>query len=156
MQKKVILDENGISFEDLCNIVRNNYQLSLSDSVKKKVQLARKAIEKAVDSGQKIYGITTGFGALRDIIIEEKDAAELQTNLIRSHCVGVGTPAPDEFVKAMMVLRIAALARGLSGVQLQTMEIKRLNLFGLRKALMTLVRIRRFLEFLMANTLMKK
>ncbi|MFW9923270.1 MAG: aromatic amino acid lyase [Candidatus Thorarchaeota archaeon] len=122
MPEVVILDEDGLSFENLINIVRKNYQLKLSENVKKKVILSRKAIEKAVESGQKIYGITTGFGALRDIVIEEKDAAELQINLIRSHSVAVGEPARDEFVKAMMVLRVAALAKGLSGCQLETLE----------------------------------
>ncbi|HUU77088.1 MAG TPA: aromatic amino acid lyase [candidate division Zixibacteria bacterium] len=122
MTKNIILNENGLTIEDVCNIVRNGYQLDLSETVKKKVQLARKAIENAVESGQKIYGITTGFGALRDIVIEEKDAAELQTNLIRSHAVAVGEPTKDEYVKAMMVLRVAALARGNSGCQLKTLE----------------------------------
>ena len=122
MTKKIILDEKGLTHEDVNNIVRNDYQLEMSESVKKKVNLARKAIEIAVESGQKIYGITTGFGSLRDIVIEEKDAAKLQINLIRSHSVAVGKPAKDEHVKAMMVLRVAALARGNSGCQLSTIE----------------------------------
>ncbi|HUT82005.1 MAG TPA: aromatic amino acid lyase [Candidatus Bathyarchaeia archaeon] len=122
MAKKIFLDETGLTLEDVCNIVKNGYQLELTENVKVKVNLARSAIEKAVDAGQKIYGITTGFGALRDIVIPEKDAAELQANLIRSHSVGVGEPAADEFVKAMMVLRVAALARGNSGCQLKTLE----------------------------------
>ncbi len=122
MAKEIILNENGLSLEDVYKIVKDNYQLKLAENVKKKIELSRKAIEKAVESGMKIYGITTGFGALRDIVIPEKDAATLQTNLIRSHCVGVGKPAADEFVKAMMVLRVAALAQGNSGCQLKTLE----------------------------------
>ncbi len=122
MTKKILLDETGLTLDEVYKIVKDDYQLELADSVKTKVNLARSAIEKAVDAGQKIYGITTGFGALRDIVIPEKDAAELQANLIRSHSVGVGEPADDEFVKAMMVLRVAALARGNSGCQLQTLE----------------------------------
>ena len=127
MSKIIVLDEKGLTIDDVCKIVKRGYQLELSDTVKKKVNLSRKAIENAVESGQKIYGITTGFGALRDIIIAEKDAAKLQTNLIRSHAVAVGEPAKDEYVKAMMVLRVAALARGNSGCQLKTLE----NLIGM-------------------------
>jgi len=122
MEKVVLLDETGLSLEDVCNIVKKNYQLQLSEKVKERIKLSRKALEKTVERGEKIYGITTGFGALRDIVIPEKDAATLQTNLIRSHCVGVGEPAPDEYVKAMMTLRVAALAQGKSGCQLQTLE----------------------------------
>ncbi len=122
MTKTVILDTEGLSLKDVINIVKHNYQLQLSDKVKERVLLSRNAILKAVESGEKIYGITTGFGALRDIVIPEKDATELQTNLIRSHCVGVGEPARDVFVKAMMVLRVTALAQGYSGCQLETLE----------------------------------
>lgn len=122
MAKNIVLEEKGLSHEDVCNIVRKNYQLTLSEPVEKKVRLARKAIEIAVESGQKIYGITTGFGSLRDIVIQEKDAAKLQINLIKSHSVAVGEPAKDEHVKAMMVLRVAALARGNSGCKLSTIE----------------------------------
>ncbi len=122
LPETIILDNEGLSLEDVVHIVKNDYQLKLSENVKEKVVLARKAIEKAVESGEKIYGITTGFGALRDIVIPEKDATKLQTNLIRSHCVGVGEPARDDFVKAMMVLRVTALAQGYSGCQLQTLE----------------------------------
>jgi histidine ammonia-lyase len=122
LPKEIILNENGLSLEDVCKIVKENYQIKLTENVKDKIRLSRKAIEKAVESGKKIYGITTGFGALRDIVIPEKDAVTLQTNLIRSHCVGVGESAADEFVKAMMVLRVAALAQGNSGCQLKTLE----------------------------------
>ncbi|TET31170.1 MAG: histidine ammonia-lyase [Candidatus Heimdallarchaeota archaeon] len=122
LPETVILDNEGLSLEDVVHIVKNDYQLKLSENVKEKVVLARKAIEKAVESGEKIYGITTGFGALRDIVIPEKDATKLQTNLIRSHCVGVGEPARDDFVKAMMVLRVTALGQGYSGCQLKTLE----------------------------------
>jgi len=122
LAKIIVLTEEGLTIEDVCKIVNDDYQLELSEGVIKKIKLARKAIEKAVESGQKIYGITTGFGALRDIVIEEKDAALLQTNLIRSHALGVGEPAKDQHVKAMMVLRVAALSRGNSGCQLKTIE----------------------------------
>ena len=81
LQETVILDTEGLSLEDVIHIVKNDYKLKLSENVKEKVILARKAIEKAVESGEKIYGITTGFGALRDIVIPEKDATKLQTNL---------------------------------------------------------------------------
>jgi histidine ammonia-lyase len=122
LTNKITLTEEGLTFEDIRKITLENYQLTLSEEVEKRVKLARQAIEQAVKEGQKIYGITTGFGALRDIIIPEKDAIKLQKNLIRSHSVGVGDPAPDEYVKAMMTLRVSALARGNSGCKLSTIQ----------------------------------
>ncbi|MEA2071923.1 MAG: aromatic amino acid lyase [Asgard group archaeon] len=122
MAKKILLTEKGLTINDIWNIVKNNHQVILTDPIREKITLARKAIEKAVKTGTKIYGITTGFGALRDIVIPEKDATKLQTNLIRSHCVGVGEATPDEVVKAMMILRVTALTRGFSGCKLETIE----------------------------------
>jgi histidyl-tRNA synthetase len=46
----------------------------------------------------------------------------LSRNIIISHAVGVGEPMPIEWVRAGMLIRINALAKGYSGVQLQTIN----------------------------------
>ncbi|TFF84727.1 aromatic amino acid lyase, partial [Candidatus Heimdallarchaeota archaeon] len=122
MTKKVVLDEMGLSLGDLLKIVYEDYELTLSKTVKKKIQRAREVILKVIKSGENVYGINTGFGALRDCNISEKDAEQLQMNLIRSHSSGVGKAAPVEYVKAMMVLRVSAIAQGYSGCTLNLLE----------------------------------
>jgi histidine ammonia-lyase len=62
-----------------------------------------------------IYGINTGFGSLARVRIPPESTATLSRNLIRSHAAGVGPKAPEEVVRAMMLLRANALARGVSG-----------------------------------------
>ncbi|MGH2462199.1 MAG: histidine ammonia-lyase, partial [Candidatus Limnocylindria bacterium] len=64
-----------------------------------------------------VYGVTTGFGDLADVRISPEQTATLQRNLVRSHAAGVGEPLPEEVVRAMVVLRVNALAVGLSGVR---------------------------------------
>ena len=69
-----------------------------------------------------ICGINTGFGALSNIIIPSDDLERLQLNLVRSHASGVGPTLPTDVTRAMMLHRANTLAKGLSGVRLQTLE----------------------------------
>ncbi len=78
---------------------------------------AREVVDRAVDSGEVIYGITTGFGALAGTPIGREETETLQLNLLRSHATGVGQPLPDELVRAMLLLRARTLAQGHSGVR---------------------------------------
>ncbi len=77
-----------------------------------------------------IYGVTTGFGALKSEFLKSADAAKrLQANVIISHSGGTGTPFSDEVVRAIMLLRAHTLARGYSGVRPELLErlLKMLN-----------------------------
>jgi histidine ammonia-lyase len=78
---------------------------------------ARAVVDAVVDSGEVVYGITTGFGALASTHIGRDEAVALQYNLIRSHASGVGDPLDDELVRAILLLRARTLAQGHSGVR---------------------------------------
>lgn len=69
------------------------------------------------------YGINTGFGALSQKIIPAKDLKQLQINLVRSHCTGVGQPLSIEMTRAAMFLRLVCLLRGHSGVRKDVIEL---------------------------------
>ena len=83
---------------------------------------SRATVERAVALGQSVYGVTTGFGKFADVAIEPERIEELQRNLVRSHAAGVGAPLPDRTVRAMMLLRANALAKGFSGVRVGTVR----------------------------------
>ncbi|MGH8914745.1 MAG: histidine ammonia-lyase [Acidimicrobiia bacterium] len=82
-----------------------------------RMEPARAVVAAAVESGEVVYGITTGFGALASTHIGRDEAEVLQYNLIRSHASGVGDPLPDELVRAILLLRARTLAQGHSGVR---------------------------------------
>lgn len=77
----------------------------------------RAVVAQVVADGRTVYGITTGFGDLATIRVTAEETGALQRNLVRSHAAGVGEPLPPEVVRAMLLLRAAALAHGLSGVR---------------------------------------
>ena len=63
-----------------------------------------------------IYGINTGLGPMAQYKISEEDQQQLQYNLIRSHCSGVGARFSDYHARATMVARLSSLMRGVSGI----------------------------------------
>ena len=69
-----------------------------------------------------VYGINTGFGNFRNVVIPRQDLETLQVNLIRSHAAGVGDPFDEEIVRAILLLRVNALASGFSGVDPSTLD----------------------------------
>ncbi len=113
---------DGMSLDDLVAIARHGATVALSDSATVRIQAARTLIEKWVAEDRPVYGVTTGFGALSDVTISRKDARKLQENILMSHSAGVGNPLDPEIVRAVMALRIKDLARGNSGVRLETVQ----------------------------------
>jgi histidine ammonia-lyase len=97
-------------------------RVSLAPSAKKRMTASRRVVERAVRRGARVYGVTTGFGKFADVPIPPGRIETLQTNLVRSHAAGVGRPLPDAVVRAMMVLRANALARGRSGIRVAVVE----------------------------------
>jgi len=94
----------------------------LEDEARTAMEAGAAFVETAVAAGQKIYGITTGFGALQNVRIAPVDLARLQRNLLVSHAVSTGEPLPDEIVRAMLLLRARSLAQGCSGVRPRLVE----------------------------------
>src|SRR5689334_554106 len=85
---------------------------------------ARELVERAAHgSREHTYGVNTGFGRFVAVAIPEEQTEELQLRLLRSHACGVGDPYPDEIVRAAMVLRANALAKGNSGARIETVEL---------------------------------
>ncbi len=97
--------------------------VSIAPSAYKKMQESRAFVFDIVKKGKPVYGINTGFGALSSMHIAEKDLAQLQVNLIRSHCTGVGSPFSTEITRAIMLLRANCLTSGFSGVEPSTVEL---------------------------------
>lgn len=94
----------------------------LSDEVISNIEQSAQYVQDIVDSGKVVYGINTGFGPLCTTLIDATDTRKLQENILMSHAVGLGEPIDQELSKLMMILKVHALAKGFSGVQLSTVE----------------------------------
>ena len=86
------------------------------------ITASRKAIGTIISNGKPVYGINTGFGSLSNQAIRTEDLCELQDKLIKNLTVGSGKPFSTEIVRLAMVLKVASLAKGYSGVRLELVE----------------------------------
>jgi histidine ammonia-lyase len=120
--RRVVLDGHPLTLEELVAVARYRARVSLGGATRRRVTLCRAVVDRLVAERAKVYGLTTGFGSKRDILIAPEELAELQLNLIRSHACGVGDPLPEDVVRAAMLLRANTLARGLSGVRVEVVE----------------------------------
>jgi len=123
MKAKLSLDGTSLTPESVVRVARGGVVVTLSAAAKKRMTRSRAWVEEAVERGEVVYGVTTGFGAFQNVFIPPEKLRELQRNLILSHCAGVGPPFSDEVVRAMMVLRANALAKGFSGIRITTVEL---------------------------------
>jgi histidine ammonia-lyase len=111
------LDGNSLTIPQISAIAKDFTRVKLSPASKRALRESRKLVDDWVRHGESIYGVTTGFGEFANVRIDSHDLAQLQENLIVSHAAGAGDPLPQEIVRAMMVLRINALAKGFSGIR---------------------------------------
>jgi histidine ammonia-lyase len=96
----------------------------LSDGARERMQAARGVVERVAHGAHEhTYGVNTGFGRFVSKQIPEELTEELQLRLLRSHACGVGEPYPDAVVRAAMLLRANALAKGNSGARVETVEL---------------------------------
>src|SRR3989441_363669 len=123
--KPLVLDGNTLTIEEVYRSSRSVSRITFTSSSKRRMAASRKVVEDWVRSGETIYGVTTGFGELSNVVISPDYLEDLQTNLIASHAAGAGEPIPYEVVRAMTILRLNALAKGYSGIRLETMEFLR-------------------------------
>ena len=93
------------------------------DAARVRVEASLAVVQRAVASGETIYGVTTGFGSLADVRIDPAQAAELQHGIVRSHATAVGSPLSREEARAMLLLRAHVLALGYSGVRPALIEL---------------------------------
>ncbi len=118
----VILNGN-LSFEDYKNIVYNEQEVEIEEKIYDKLNENRKIVEDIVTKNKVVYGINTGFGVLASTTISKENIEDLQYNLIRSHSVGFGDPAPYNVVRGAILLRINSLLQSVSGIRKKTIDI---------------------------------
>src|SRR5713101_2446596 len=111
------LNGNDLTFEQLYAVALRGEKVSLTRVAAERMNASRAVVDRLVASGKTAYGINTGFGKLASVRISAEQVRQLQVNLVRSHACGVGAPLSEAEMRAMMLLRANALAKGFSGVR---------------------------------------
>jgi histidine ammonia-lyase len=97
--------------------------VSFTVDARERVAASRRVVEDAVASGEIVYGVTTGFGALANVRIDPAQASDLQHGIVRSHATAVGRPLSRPEARAMLLLRAHVLALGHSGVRPEVVDL---------------------------------
>jgi histidine ammonia-lyase len=116
------LTGNDLSLEQLVAIADDGVEIALADGARARVAAARAVVDRHAAAETPTYGVNTGFGSFAETTIARDDLERLQVNLLRSHAAGVGDPLPVRAVRASMALRANVLAKGFSGIRVETLE----------------------------------
>jgi histidine ammonia-lyase len=112
------LDGASLTIAQVCGIARaRTSEITLSTTAREQMERSRALIDRLAAGDDPIYAVNTGVGLLANVRIPRNQLDQLQRNVIRSHCVGVGEPLSREVVRAMILIRANVLAKGCSGIR---------------------------------------
>ncbi|MDQ3085821.1 MAG: aromatic amino acid ammonia-lyase, partial [Actinomycetota bacterium] len=124
----VVLTGTGLTLDEVVRVARAGARVELAPAAVENMRASRGVVEQALQSGQQVYGFSTGVGMRKRFAIEE-DQARFNRQLIRGHLVGQGPPAPADAVRATLLKLANGLAQGFAGVrpELAQLVVDRLN-----------------------------
>ncbi len=116
------LDGYSLTIDDVIRVAADYKKVGISKAALEKVNFCRDYVERVIREGRTVYGLTTGFGKFSNVTIPADKIAELQENLIISHCTGVGKNFSIAETRAAILLRANVLAKGYSGIKASTLQ----------------------------------
>jgi histidine ammonia-lyase len=123
----LVIDGRPLTLAEIESVAAESAEIrrpvAISPAAIARVAQSRQVIESIIASGQTVYGVNTGFGKLADVRIPAGRLAQLQTNLVRSHACGLGDPLSQAESRAMLLLRANVLAKGLSGIRPELLQL---------------------------------
>jgi histidine ammonia-lyase len=115
-QRLVVVDGNTLTPAQVESVAFDEAKVEVSPAAWVNINAARQVVDRIVSTGETVYGINTGFGALVRERISPEDLSQLQVNLVRSHATAIGEPMDVPSVRAMMLIRLNSLCKGHSGI----------------------------------------
>jgi len=116
----VVLAVAPLLAAEVVAVARHDARVVVGDDAVRRITESRAHIDALAYSGQPVYGVSTGFGALANRHIAPDLRAQLQRSVVRSHAAGSGPEVEREVVRAMMLLRLHTMATGRTGVRVDT------------------------------------
>jgi histidine ammonia-lyase len=113
----ISLDGSRLTFDEVQRVASANEPVQITPDAIIAMQRSRAVVERLAAGDDPVYAVNTGVGLLADVRVPTGELEQLQRNVIRSHCCGVGDPLAREEVRAMMLIRANVLAKGFSGIR---------------------------------------
>lgn len=124
LKTEIVIGEPPLTIDQVVQVARRRAQIRLTQnpSVLQGIQSSVDYIAHAVSTGQPIYGVTSGFGGMANVVVSPEQAQALQNNLMRFHKVGAGARLPIADVRAGMLLRANSHLYGASGIRFELIQ----------------------------------
>ena len=122
MDTTITLGTRPLTVDDVVAVARGGATVEIAEGAVSAIAASRAHIDRLAQSGEPVYGVSTGFGALATKYIDPSRRSQLQRSLVRSHAAGTGDEVEREVVRAMMLLRLATLCTGRTGVRVATVR----------------------------------
>lgn len=120
--KQLSLTGSGLSLAGLEDFDKTRIRVALDDNARARMSASVDTVRRMVSAGTICYGINTGFGAFANRQIPAEKVRQLQYNLVRSHCAGIGQPLAGHLVRRIMLLKANSLAVGYSGIRPEVVD----------------------------------
>ncbi|MEC4818548.1 MAG: aromatic amino acid ammonia-lyase [Scytonema sp. PMC 1069.18] len=122
--KTIVIGNRNLTIDEVVNVARYGTKVSLTNDSQllQGIQASCDYINNAVERGEPIYGVTSGFGGMANVAISPEYAAQLQNNLVWYHKVGAGKRLPQADVRAAMLLRANSHLHGVSGIRYELIQ----------------------------------
>ncbi|MFB4252354.1 HAL/PAL/TAL family ammonia-lyase [Pseudomonas idahonensis] len=120
--EKIVIADAPLGWQDVVTVARHGAQLALSAQAWARIDNAQAIVRQVVDSGERAYGISTGLGALCNVVLAGEQLSQLSRNTLLSHACGVGPALADEQTRAILCAAIINYSHGKSGIHRQVVE----------------------------------
>jgi len=123
MTRTLLLNGHDLTRQDFADVVVDGRRVGLHPDARRAMIASRRVVERMIREKQVVYAVTTGVGSLSTEHIDPAQARQLQLNVVRSHCCGVGDPLSMPETRGLLLLRANTLAAGLSGIRPAVAEL---------------------------------
>jgi histidine ammonia-lyase len=118
----VVLTGTQLTLEEVVRVAREGDSVTLDRVAVERMQAARSLVERTLERGEAVYGLTTGVASRKRAAVSAEEAAGFNRLLIQSHRVGQGPEAPQDVVRAALVRLANGFAGGTTAVRPELAE----------------------------------
>jgi histidine ammonia-lyase len=112
-----LLLDDRLTLEDVADVALRRRPVELADAARERIAHARDVTDALLHRGERVYGLTTGVGALKRVAVGAGEQPEFNRLMLLSHRTGTGPDVPEPVVRAVMLAQLAGFARGRAGVR---------------------------------------
>jgi len=118
----VTVTGHDLTLDEVLRVARGGEAVELAPDALERMAVSRRIVEEILARGDRVYGLTTGVGARRDVAVPATDAVAFNRLALRNHLIGQGPPWPEPVVRAALLKLVNSFASGTSGVRPQLAE----------------------------------